>query len=91
MTTFADAPVDKERRRFQRARFVLSCVVTVTLLQIGWWMFFQVRASGREFDHEVQLGHDVATADAVRWRRVRMTLAEGGFLLAVVTGGLVSI
>jgi len=53
MTTFADAPVDKERRRFQRARFVLSCVVTVTLLQIGWWMFFQVRASGREFDHEV--------------------------------------
>jgi len=91
MTSFADAPVDKERRRFRRARLVLSCVVTVTLVQIGWWMFFQVRASSREFDQQVQLGHDASTADALRWRRVRMTLSEGGFLLAVVTGGLVSI
>jgi hypothetical protein len=53
MTSFADAPVDKERRRFRRARLVLSCVVTVTLIQIGWWMFFQVRASSREFDQQV--------------------------------------
>ena len=91
MTPFADAPVDKERRRFRRARVVLSCVVTVTLLQIGWWMFFQVRASSREHDHEIQLGRDRAEADAQRGRRIRMALAEGGFLLAVVTGGLVSI
>src|SRR5262245_7939351 len=91
MTSFADAPVEKEERRFRRARLVLSCVVGVTLLQIGWWMFFQIRTSNSEFDNQRLLGRNVAEADAQRWRRVRMTVAEGGFLLAVVTGGLVSI
>ncbi len=91
MTPFADAPVERERRRFRRARVVLSSIVLVTLLQIGWWMFFQVSAANRELDNERLLGRDVAVADAQRWRRIRMTLSEGGFLLAVVTGGLVSI
>jgi signal transduction histidine kinase len=91
MTRGLDAPVQREERRFRRARLVLACVVTVTLLQIGWWIFFQIRTTNREYDNERLLGRDPVEAEAQRSRRVRMTASEGGFLLLVVIGGVASI
>lgn len=76
------APPRRERQRaarFQRARAVLFVVVTVCLLQIGWWIYFQVRESGREPDA------------AERASRIRMAVSEGAFLAAAVLGGVVSI
>jgi signal transduction histidine kinase len=86
-----DAPVKREERRFRRARLVLFAIVGVCLLQIGWWIYFQIRASNREFDDSTRLGEPVAQADALRWRRVRMSASEGGFLMVAVIGGVVSI
>lgn len=86
-----DAPVKREERRFRRARLVLFAIVAVCLLQIGWWIYFQIRASNREFADATRLGEDVVEADALRWRRVRMSVSEGGFLMIAVIGGVVSI
>jgi signal transduction histidine kinase len=91
MTPDLDAPVHREERRFRRARLVFACVVTVTLLQIGWWIFFQIRTTNREYDNERLLGRDPVEAEAQRSRRVRMTASEGGFLLLAVIGGVASI
>ena len=62
MTPDLDAPVHREERRFRRARLVLACVVSVTLLQIGWWIFFQIRTTNREYDNERLLGRDAVEA-----------------------------
>lgn len=86
-----DAPVKREERRFRRARLLLFAVVGLCLVQIGWWIFFQIRASNREFDDATRLGRSVAEADALRGRRVRMSAAEGGFLMLAVISGVVSI
>src|SRR5262245_53088049 len=86
-----DAPVKREERRFRRARLLLFAVVGVCLLQIGWWIYFQIQASDREFADATKLGASVAEADAQRWRRVRMSVSEGGFLMVAVLGGVVSL
>jgi len=77
--------------RFRRARVVLFLVVAVCLTQIGWWIYFQIRESRRELEFSRRLGesHDVAIAQ--QGRRVRMALAEGGFLACALIGGVVSL
>jgi len=82
---------DVRARRFRRARLVLFGVVTLCLAQIGWWIYFQVRESGRDRANAIALGDAPAHADAVRASRVRMAVAEGGFLAAAVIGGVVLI
>jgi len=91
MRSVAEAVTPRDARRFRRARIVLFSIVGLCLLQIGWWIFFQIRASNREFEDTTKLGKNVAVADSLRWRRVRMSASEGGFLMLAVIGGVVSI
>ena len=82
----------RRETRFRRARVLLIAVVTVCLAQVGWWIFFQVRESGRERDLLIQLeGGDSQRAEERRAARVRMAVAEGLFLAIAMIGGVASL
>lgn len=87
-TTAADAA---RAARFRRARIALFAVVALCLAQIGWWIYFQLREARRDVAAAVQLGDSAEHAESVRQSRVRMAVAEGGFLAAALIGGVVSI
>jgi signal transduction histidine kinase len=88
-------PLDASRlreARFRRARVLVLVVVAVCLATVGWWVAFQVRASRQEMDYSVRLGEATPeVAQARRERRLRMAIAEGGFLGCALVGGVVTL
>jgi signal transduction histidine kinase len=86
-----DASTRRETR-FRRARVLLFFVVAICLTQVGWWIFFQVRESGRERDVAVLVERvDPQRAEARRAARVRMAIGEGLFLAFAMIGGVASL
>lgn len=91
MTPRDDARTQRQETRFRLSRVLLFVVVAVCLAQIGWWIYFQIRESGREYELRTRVGESAADAADDRARRIRMAIGEGGFLAAALLGGVVSL